>query len=292
MKDKRPFKTLLGHRLVMDEQGQPMHKSDGTAIWFEEAAEQLGVDTMRWMYLAQNPASDLRFGTRHPDENVTLDTPDGPASETREGLPCCAVTSAPADETRRRVLIPLWNSYAFFVNYARLDEFDPNAEQVPVADRPEIDRWILSNLQSVLEVAQREMPEFNVAEFCRAAEEFLDDLTNWYIRRNRRRFWRSKDASDTDKTAAYQTLYEVLVTLCKALAPCIPFLTERMYQNLAGGTNGGPESVHLCEYPKPDESLLDPTLNARTATAERVVKLGHKQPPCASAAQRASVCQR
>ena len=322
--EKRPFKTLLGHRLVQNEQGQPMHKSDGTAIWFEEAAEQLGVDTMRWMYLAQNPATDLRFGTRHPDEHVTLETPEGPQSETKEGAPCCKVTSQPADETRRSVLIPLWNSYAFFVNYARLDEFDPTpvlqsghlaprdeqiassalsstsgsgstpdftsahlAERdgyVPVADRPEIDRWILSNLQSVLQVAQEEMPKYNVAAFCKATEDFLDDLTNWYIRRNRRRFWRSKDASDTDKTAAYQTLYEVLVTLCKALAPTIPFMAERMYQNLVGGLRAegsepgadSPESVHLCEYPLPDDSLLDPTLNLRTATAQLVVKLGHK----------------
>ena len=331
--EKRPFKTLLGHRLVQNEQGQPMHKSDGTAIWFEEAAEQLGVDTMRWMYLAQNPATDLRFGTRHPDEHVTLETPEGPQSETKEGVPCCKVTSQPADETRRSVLIPLWNSYAFFVNYARLDEFDPtpvlqsshlaerdeqNAEAtsgstsggnsmpdstsahlaerdgyIPVAERPEIDRWILSNLQSVLQVAQEEMPKYNVAGFCKAAEDFLDDLTNWYIRRNRRRFWRSKDASDTDKTAAYQTLYEVLVTLCKALAPTIPFMAERMFQNLCGGeshpmspvnplnfdmtqTDIEVKSVHLCEYPLPDETLLDPTLNLRTATAQLVVKLGHK----------------
>jgi len=282
--EKRPFKTLLGHRLVMDEKGQPMHKSDGTAIWFEEAAEQLGVDTIRWMYLAQNPASDLRFGTRHPDDQVTLQTPDGPIDETKEGLPCCKVTSQPADETRRSVMIPLWNSYAFFVNYARLDEFDPTAETIPVADRPEIDRWILSNLQSVLQVAQDEMPKYNVAGFCKAAENFLDDLTNWYIRRNRRRFWRSKDASDTDKTAAYQTLYEVLVTLCKAMAPTIPFMAERMYQNLVGGLAGegsesndaAPVSVHLCEYPLPDEALLDPTLNLRTSTAQLVVKLGHK----------------
>jgi len=280
--EKRPFKTLLGHRLVMDEKGQPMHKSDGTAIWFEEAAEQLGVDTMRWMYLAQNPAVDLRFGTRHSEKPVTLETPDGPTAETKEGVPCCQVTSQPADDVRRRVLIPLWNSYAFLVNYARLDEFDPSGKTIPVADRPEIDRWILSNLQSVLKVIQAEMPNFNAAACCKSAEEFLDDLTNWYIRRNRRRFWRSKDATDTDKTAAYQTLYEVLVTLSKALAPFIPFLTERMYQNLVGAgspeqeAGALPQSVHLCSYPLPDETLLDPTLNARTATAQLVVKLGHK----------------
>ena len=102
-----PFKNLFGHRLVMNEDGKPMHKSDGTAIWFEEAAEQLGVDTMRWMYLAQNPASDLRFGTRHPDRPVTLETPDGPMTQTREGSPTCEVVSRPADEIRRQVLIPL-----------------------------------------------------------------------------------------------------------------------------------------------------------------------------------------
>ncbi len=274
--EKRPFKTLLGHRLVMDELGRPMHKSDGTAIWFEEAAEQLGVDTLRWMYLSQNPAQDLRFGLRHPDKAVAIETPEGSISQTKEGVPTCLVTSGPADQVRRKVLIPLWNSYAFFVNYARLDEFDPQAAKVPVSDRPEIDRWLISNLQHLLTVAQTELPNFNAPEFCRVAEAFLDDLTNWYIRRNRRRFWRSKDTSDTDKTAAYQTLYEVLVTLTKALAPMIPFLTERMYQNLVGKHQGAAESVHLCDYPQSDASLLDPVLNARMATAQLVVKLGHK----------------
>ena len=107
----------------------------------------------------------------------------------------------------------------------------------PISDRPEIDRWVLSNLQSLVEIAHREFADYNVAGFCEAAAQFIDDLSNWYIRRNRRRFWRSKDASDTDKTAAYETLYEVLVTLCRLLAPCIPFLTERMYQNLVPGTD-------------------------------------------------------
>ncbi len=241
--EKRPFKTLFGHRLVMNEEGQPMHKSDGTAIWFEEAAEQLGVDTLRWLYLAQNPSSDLRFGTRHPDEHVTLNTPDGPITKTKEGFTTCLVTSKPADETRRQVLIPLWNSYAFFVNYARLDGFDPNAPLVPYAERPEIDRWVLSNLQALIATSERAWSEFDPAEACRAAAAFIDDLSNWYIRRNRRRFWRGGSLSrsyssglDVDKLAAYQTLYEVLVTLTKLLAPALPFLTERMYQNLVRGS--------------------------------------------------------
>lgn len=288
---KKPFKNLLGHRLVMDEQGKPMHKSDGTAIWFEEAAEQLGVDTLRWMYLAQNPASDLRFGTRHPDEPVTLLTPDGPISETKEGLPTCKVTSTPADNIRRQVLIPLWNSYAFFVNYAVLDGFDPDAPQVPLAERAEIDRWILSRLQELTQVAHEAFQGFNAARFMQAATDYIDDLSNWYIRRNRRRFWKSVDGEgaaanwDADKLAAYQTLYEVLVTLSKLLAPAIPFLTERMYRNLVvepqqarAATTDNPEplSVHLCDYPQVDPAKLDPELNARTLHVQTLVKMGHR----------------
>ena len=301
--EKQPFRTLLGHRLVQNEQGKPMHKSDGSAIWFEEAAEQLGVDTMRWMYLAQNPATDLRFGTRHADKPVTLSTPEGPISQTQEGVPTVTVTSGPADETRRQILIPLWNCYKFFIDYAIADGFEPSdalrqrvahsnhqaesAGCTSIADRPEIDRWVLSNLQSLVRTAHLEFSDYNVAGFCEAAAQFIDDLSNWYIRRNRRRFWRSKDASDTDKTAAYETLYEVLVTLCRLLAPCIPFLTERMYQNLVSGIDMSasnvrsdstdlPGSVHLCDYPTADESLLDEALNKRMAAAQLVVKLGHK----------------
>ena len=281
--EKKPFKTLLGHRLVMNEAGKPMHKSDGTAIWFEEAAEQIGVDTMRWMYLAQNPSNDLRFGTRHPDQPVTLETPNGPTNLTIDGVKTHFVTSTPADETRRTVLIPLWNSYAFFVNYARLDEFDPLAQPVPVALRPEIDRWLLSNLQALIGGMRTALEDYNTPEASRLAAAYINDLSTWYIRRNRRRFWRSKDAGDQDKLAAYQTLYEVLVTLTKLLAPMIPFLSERMYQNLVisfetGGRkcDENPESVHLCEYPVPNAALLDRDLNESMATAQTVVALGHK----------------
>ena len=284
--EKRPFTTLLGHRLVTDEKGKPMHKTDGTAIWFEEAAEQIGVDTLRWLYLAQNPSHDLRFGTRHPDEPLTIETPEGPIDKTKEGLPICKVTSQPSDEVRRQILIPLWNSYAFFVNYARLDEFDPTAERLPIADRPEIDRWVLSNLQALIATMNQSFQEFDSPAACSAAAEFIDDLSNWYIRRNRRRFWRSRkessvesqessDGWDQDKLAAYQTLYELLVTLTKLLAPCIPFLSERMYRNLCADAES-PESVHLCDYPRADESLLDADLNERMALAQQIVKLGHK----------------
>jgi isoleucyl-tRNA synthetase len=297
MDNSPPFRTLFGHRLVMDEKGKPMHKSDGTAIWFEEAAEQLGVDTLRWMYLAQNPALDLRFGSRHKQQRVTLPTPDGPITKTAEGEPTCEVVSRPADDVRRLVLIPLWNTYAFFVNYARPDGFDPSEEQVPIAERPEIDRWILSNLQTLIETARREFEAYNPAGFVREAAAFIDDLSNWYVRRNRRRFWRSRTAGDRDKLAAYQTLYSVLLTLCKLLAPVIPFLTERMYRNLVpsapplrkGGQGGSgekqlgvqkhvasaPDSVHLCAYPVAEPALRDPALSERMALAQLVVNLGH-----------------
>ena len=276
MDNSPPFKTLLGHRLVMDEDGKPMHKSDGTAIWFEEAAEQIGVDTLRWMYLAQNPASDLRFGRRDKTKPLTLQFPDGPATETKEGAPLCLVTSKPADEIRRQNLITLWNTYAFFVNYARLDEFDPQAPQVPVAERPEIDRWVLSNLQALIRTANESLPQYNVAAFLKEASRFIDDLSNWYVRRNRRRFWRSRNAGDRDKLAAYQTLYTVLVELCKLLAPMIPFLTEAMYQNLVRAVGPeAPESVHLCRYPQFDATQLDAGLSERMALAQIVVNLGH-----------------
>jgi isoleucyl-tRNA synthetase len=290
---KRPFKTLLGHRLVMNEEGKPMHKSDGTAIWFEEAAEQLGVDTLRWLYLAQNPAADLRFGTRHPNDHVTLQTVDGPISVTKEGVPTCKVTSTPADEVRRQVLIPLWNSYSFFVNYAILDGFDPSLQAVPVSERPEIDRWTLSNLNVLIGTCRTEFENFNSPGVTQAAAEFIDNLSNWYIRRNRKRFWKAREERapdvsrgsdwDADKLAAYQTLYEVLVTLTKLLAPCIPFVTERMYQNLVESVNpppadagGSPNSVHLQPYPHVDASLIDASLNHRMALAQRVVKMGHR----------------
>jgi isoleucyl-tRNA synthetase len=181
-----------------------------------------------------------------------------------------------------------------------LDEFDPNLPSVPVNERPEIDRWIISNLQSLITSMRTSIEGCDFAAACDFAAHFVDDLSNWYIRRNRRRFWRSRAEGqetkgkgqeetsrpwDPDKLAAYQTLYDVLVTLTKLLAPFVPFLAERMYRNLVGneggrrkgeGSDSHPGSVHLCDYPVADESLLDADLNQRMALAQLVVKLGHK----------------
>ena len=275
-KKRPPFKTLLGHAMVLDEHRQVMHKSDGTAIWFEEAAEQLGVDTMRWMYCAQPPTVDLPFGTRHPDEQIVVEGSDGMRiSQTVEGEPLCRVTSAPADETRRHVLMTLWNSYAFLSNYARLDKFDPTAPPVPLEQRQDIDRWILSDLQLLIRTAGEHFERYELAPVCQAVRKYLENLSTWYIRRNRRRFWRGATEGDTDKLAAYQTLYEVLLTLCKVTAPVMPFVTEHIYQHLAARQiSDAPESIHLGDYPQPDEQRIDHDLSARMAALLRIISLG------------------
>jgi isoleucyl-tRNA synthetase len=222
-----------------------MHKSKGNAIPFEEAAEKMGADVMRWMFCRNNPANNINFGY------------------------------GPADEIRNRFFFKLWNTYAFFCNYARLDRFDPLSEQIPLAERPDIDRWILSDLQLLVETARRAYENYDVMAFCLAAETYVaEKLSNWYVRRNRRRFWKSEKTSD--KLAAYQTLYTVLTTLTRLLAPVTPFLTEQMYQNLEAGGEAQPQShsVHLCDFPAADRSLIDAELSADMEALLRLVSLG------------------
>jgi isoleucyl-tRNA synthetase len=250
MEHKAPMKVLLGHAQVRDEKGEEMHKSKGNAIPFEEAAEKMSADLMRWMFSRHNPANNINFGY------------------------------GPADEIRNKFVLKLWNTYAFFCNYARLDGFDPAAPQVPVKDRPDIDRWILSDLQILIQTARREFERFNVQAFCLKAEEFVDDkLSNWYVRRNRRRFWKSEQSAD--KQAAYQTLYTVLTTLAKLFAPIMPFLMEAIYRNLtlsgrrqSAEPSSSPESVHHCAFPEPDEKLIDADLSADMDALLRLVSLG------------------
>ncbi|MFN4258542.1 MAG: isoleucine--tRNA ligase [Gemmataceae bacterium] len=308
MEQRAPFKVLLGHGLVRDQKGEEMHKSKGNAIPFDGAVDTgyrlfherdpklkleaqahrdlpenwlpnslqeetiilegkpklvvsagyppMGADEMRWLYCRQNPANNINFGPE------------------------------PAEELRSKFLLKLWNVYAFFCNYARLDDFDPNAPQVPLRDRPDIDRWILSDLQLLIQTARASFEKFNVQTFCLEAEKFVDDkLSNWYVRRNRRRFWKSEHG--TDKRAAYQTLYTVLTTLAKLFAPIMPFLTEVMWQNLQGKDEGGrmrekqqeaasdssfSDSVHLCDYP--DVAEVDAELSADMDALLRLVSLG------------------
>ncbi len=243
-----PFKTLLGHGLVRDEHGKEMHKTEGNSIEFNGAAEQMGADAMRWLYCRSNPASNLSFGP------------------------------GPINEVRAKFIIKLWNCYGFFCNYAALDGFDPSLPAVPVQDRADIDRWIISDLQLLIQKSNDEFKAFNVMGFCLAVEEFIDaKLSNWYIRRNRDRFWSNDskldDAGRRDKLAAYQTLHTVLKDLCRLCAPVVPFLTEVMWKNLRTGTDA--ESVHLTDYPVAQE-LDAPSLELSTLMSAfmRLVSLG------------------
>jgi isoleucyl-tRNA synthetase len=293
MVNRAPFKVLLGHGLVRDQKGDEMHKSKGNAIPFEGAVDTgyrlfhernpivkveaqahkdlpegwlegslkeeqivlenkptlvvsagyspMGADEMRWLYCRHNPALNINFGPE------------------------------PAEELRSKFFLKLWNTYAFFCNYARLDDFDPKAPQVPVPDRPDIDRWILSDLQLLVEKARESYRDFDVRAFCLETEKFVDDrLSNWYIRSNRRRFWKSEQGQD--KLAAYQTLYAVLMTLTKLIAPVNPFLSEAMYGNLMATLI--PESVHLCPFPEVESNLIDKQLSADMEAVLRLVSLG------------------
>jgi isoleucyl-tRNA synthetase len=261
MEQRPPFKVLLGHGLVRDQWGEEMHKSRGNAIPFEGAADNgfkvknpkgvleddppMGADLMRWLFCRNDPASNINFG------------------------------SGPAEELRAAFVLKLWNVYAFFCNYARLDAFDPNAEEVPVEKRPDIDRWILSDLNLLVSTARTAFENYDVRTFCLATERFVDaKLSNWYVRRNRRRFW--KGEAGEDKLAAYQTLYTVLTTLTRLIAPVMPFLAETMYQNLVvrGGLLNAPTSIHLCEYPELINSLVDSQLSPVMQSLLRLVSYG------------------
>jgi isoleucyl-tRNA synthetase len=246
MENRPPFLTVFGYALVKDERGHEMHKSSGNVIWFDEAAETMGVDVMRWMYCAHNPRTNLHFGY------------------------------GPADEVRRRFLIPLWNIYSFFATYANIDGWTParmGGEGKQGEPSNVLDRWILSRLHAVVREVSLCLDNYDAAPATRSVEGFVDDLSNWYVRRSRRRFWKSEQ--DEDKNLAYWTLYECLVTLIKLLAPFIPFVAEEMYQNLVRSVDGGaPESVHHCDFPTADEAVVDEKLMEEMALAIRIASLG------------------
>ena len=300
MEGRAPFKVLLGHGLVRDQNGEEMHKSKGNAIEFNGAANdgyELFVKRNPKLSAADQAKKELPDGFKEVSEGEVVF--DGKPTQVVRGkyLPigadvirwmyCRAHPSSninigpgPADELRAKFILKLWNTYAFFCNYARLDGFEPDAKpQAAVAERPDIDRWILSDLQLLIKTAHVSFQSFDVQTFCLETEKFIDDkLSNWYIRRNRRRFWKSEAGSD--KQAAYQTLYTVLTTLTKLIAPVVPFLAETMWQNLAAtlarrASEGGPsESVHLCAYPAADETLIDTQLSEDMNALLRLVSLG------------------
>ena len=242
MENKPPFKTLLGHALVKDETGRDMHKSWGNAIWFDDAAEKMGVDVMRWLYANQNPEHNLHFGY---------------------GI---------ADDIRKN-LITLWNTYSFFITYANLDGFNPSEDIVSEDDYTDLDKWILSKTQDLIKEANSCYQTFKVFNLMKLVNKFIDDLSNWYVRRSRRRFWRSEN--NTDKLAAYSALYQTLVDLIKILAPIAPYITENIYNNLVLSHNKkAPESIHLCEFPKFNSEFYDSSLVNKIDSIISIVSLG------------------
>jgi len=242
MENRPPFKTLLGHALVRDEKGEEMHKSAGNAIWFDDAAEIMGVDVIRWLFAQSNPFHNINFGYKI------------------------------ADEVRKN-LVTLWNTYAFWTNYAILDEINPSQLSFQKADLSELDQWILARLQELIKLAHEKYTDYNVMSFIKEAERFIDDLSNWYVRRNRRRFWRSE--KDHDKKVAYFTLHKVLVTLIKLLAPVVPFIAEEIYQNLVVATDPkAPESVHLTAFPVVETEFINKTLVEEVDLVIQLVSAG------------------
>jgi isoleucyl-tRNA synthetase len=240
---RAPFKALLGHALVRDARGEEMHKSKGNSVAFDEAAEVLGAEVMRYIYAEQKTAQNLNFPDLHPAAN---------AGQTMDG------------EARRK-LLTFWNCYSFFVMYATADGWKPSGTTLPVTN--ELDRWVLSKLQRLIAAARSAFDNYEHFRLIEAFQLFDEDFSNWYLRRSRRRFW----SSDLD---AYQTLYAVLTTVTRVMAPALPFLMEEIYQNLVRAVDAAaPESVHLTEYPRVDESLIDQALEQSIEVVIRLKNL-------------------
>jgi isoleucyl-tRNA synthetase len=242
--DQSSFKNVicLGH--ILDEKGEKMSKSKGNIVEPNTVLNNQGADALRWyMYSSAPPGNSRRFS-----ENLV-------------------------NETLRDFFMTLWNTYSFFVLYANLDKPDLT-QDVPAHDRPEIDRWLIAKTHKLTSDVTAFLEDYDPTSASRSIRDFVvDELSNWYVRRNRRRFW--KGDSDSDKLAAYKTLYETLVTVAKLMAPLAPFMSEHLYQNLVMPVDASaPESVHLAAWPKADASLIDETLLRDMNALIRVVELG------------------
>jgi len=242
--DKAPFKNVivLGH--VQDKDGQKMSKSKGNAVEPMDALREYGADAIRWYFLTHGaPWIPNKF---HGQAVV---------------------------ETQRKLLSTLWNTYAFYVLYAEINQIDPTKFTLEPAKLSVMDRWILSRLNHTIQAVDENLSAYKLPEGCRPLQDFVDDLSNWYVRRSRERFW--ADGLEQDKQNAYLTLYTCLVTVAKAAAPMIPFMTETIYQNLVRSVQPhAPESVHLCRFPEVQAEFLDKDLETSMGAVLQIVTMG------------------
>ena len=243
LRRETPFKTLFGYALVFGEDGRPMHKSWGNAIDFDEAAERMGVDVMRWMFANARPEDNILFGWHA------------------------------ADEARRRLLV-LWNVYSFFVTYSRQAGWEPGQAAPAVADRGPLDRWILARVARLAAEVEIDMKGYDALDAARAIDGFIEELSTWYLRRSRRRFSRGAEAAD--RASAFATMHTTLVSLSRIMAPVLPFLSEEIYQNIvvAGAVADAPDSVHLTSWPTEElKDLNDRALQMSMEIVTRAVDL-------------------
>ena len=242
--NKAPFKNVvvLGH--VQDENGQKMSKSKGNAVDPFEALQTYGADAIRWyFYTAGAPWLPKRFSGKAVQEG------------------------------QRKFMSTLWNTYAFFVLYANIDQFDPNQYTLEKEKLNVMDRWVLSKMNSMVKLVDKNLANYAIPEAARALQEFVDELSNWYVRRSRDRFWAK--GMEQDKINAYMTLYTALVTTAKTAAPMIPFMAESIYRNLVCSVSPeAPESVHLCDFPTVDESMVDTQLEYDMELVLSIVVMG------------------
>ncbi len=234
---------VLGH--INDEQGRKMSKRLGNVVDPMEVLAETGADALRWYFYISNPELSARFSARL------------------------------VREAAQRFLLPLWNAASFFAIYANIDSWRPENEKIAFAQRPALDRWILLRLDRVVARVTEHLEGYRIAESAREIERFLDDLTNWYIRRSRDRFWAG--AGDAGKESAYQSLFEALTTLSRLIAPFTPFVAEVLHQRLvrAVAPESAAESVHLERWPEGDASRRDDALEAGIEAVQRIVRLGH-----------------
>ena len=242
--NKAPYKNVivLGH--VQDENGQKMSKSKGNAVDPFDALNKYGADAIRWyFYINSAPWLPNRFHGK-------------------------AVV-----EGQRKFMSTLWNTYAFFVLYADIDNFDPTKYELNYEQLPVMDKWLLSRLNTTVQAVDNDLANYKIPEAARALQEFVDEMSNWYVRRSRERFWAK--GMEQDKINAYMTLYHALVTIAKTAAPMIPFMTEDIYQNLVRSVDkDAPESIHLCDFPTVNEAWIDKDLEADMKELLEIVVLG------------------